>query len=70
MYMDKLKAEQEIKKILMQIDQDLEVYQRRLDSLGVERREILRLFARRLERIEIENMHKRVKAKAYGNTNE
>ncbi|MBD3281785.1 hypothetical protein GF391_03500 [Candidatus Uhrbacteria bacterium] len=69
MSMDKIKAEHEIKNLLKQIDKDLEDYQRRLDALGVERREILRLFSRRLERIEVENMQKRVKAKAYGETN-
>lgn len=64
--MDKIKAEHEIEELLNRIDEDLEQYRRRLNALGVERREILRLFARRLERIEIENMQKRVKDRAYG----
>ncbi len=67
--MDKIKAEHEIKELLNRVDEDLEQYRSRLSALGVERREILRLFARRLERIEIENMQKRVKDKTYGKTN-
>ena len=67
--MDKIKAEHEIKELLNRVDEDLEQYRSRLSALGVERREILRLFARHLERIEIENMQKRVKDKTYGKTN-
>ena len=64
--MDKIKAEHEIKELLKQIDTDLEDYTRRLAQIGIERREILRLFARRLEKLEVAKMQQRVKEQAYG----
>lgn len=66
--MDKIKAEHEIKELLKQIEADLDDYNRRLEKIGVERREILRLFARRLEKFEVAKMQQRVKEQAYGNT--
>jgi hypothetical protein len=67
MIMDKIKAEHEIKELLKQIETDLDDYNRRLEAIGLERREILRLFARRLEKIEVEKMQQRVNKQAYGN---
>ncbi len=66
MVMDKIKAEHEIKELLKQIETDLDDYNRRLEKIGVERREILRLFARRLEKIEVAKMQQRVKEQVYG----
>jgi len=68
--MHQIKAEHEIKELLKQIERDLEEYSRRLQDIGVERREVLRLFARRLEHLEIQKMKQRVNEKAYGNTEE
>lgn len=70
MHMDKVKAESEIRKLLESIEQDLDNYSARLHQLGVERREILQLFARRLERMEVDIMRQRVNEKAYGKTEE
>jgi len=66
MTMDTIKAEHEIKELLKQLETDLDDYYRRLDALGVERREVLRLFARRLEKIEVAKMQQRVKEQVYG----
>lgn len=64
--MNNRKAEQEIKELLKQINGELDEYTNRLEKIGVERREILRLFARSLEQKEVEKMQKRIKEKAYG----
>jgi hypothetical protein len=68
MSMDQIKAEHEIKELLKHIESDLDDYNRRLAKIGVERREILRLFARRLEKLEVAKMQQRVKEKTYGET--
>ncbi|MFZ6015723.1 MAG: hypothetical protein ACOYUZ_05210 [Patescibacteria group bacterium] len=60
------KTEQEIKELLDQLQDQLDLYTNRLEKIGVERREILRLFARRLEQKEVEKMSQRIKTKVYG----
>ncbi len=68
--MHNTKAKQEIQELLELLKDDLQEYSRRLESLGVERREVLRLFARRLEQLEVQKIQKRVKEQAYGTTND
>ncbi len=68
--MHNIKAKQEIQELLELLKDDLQEYSRRLESLGVERREVLRLFARRLEQLEVQKIQKRVKEQAYGKTND
>jgi uncharacterized protein YjiS (DUF1127 family) len=66
--MHNLKAHQEIQELLELLKEDFQEYSRRLESIGIERREILRLFARRLEKLEVQKIQKRVKEQAYGKT--
>ncbi|GEM_PF-1274106 len=68
--MRNIKAKQEIQELLDSLKDDLQEYSRRLENLGIERREILRLFARRLEQLEVQKIQKRIKEQVYGKIDE